>query len=375
MELIEISSPKHQLFARAMKLYTEAFPPVERREYSDHLIALNSKDFHMCAICHEQNFAGIVFYWEWPEYIYLEHLAIAQDMRCKGLGGMVIKTLEQKNKTIVLEMEPPENNEIEKKNRLIFYENRGFKYNNMKHIKLQYRTGDENCASHVVLSYPKKLNDASYKRFYKFLRTFVTCNKREKKLVIRKLKLTDDLLRASELIYNTDENIFSYLFDNFHEGRDILRDMMLLKTIYSCENITVAMLGKSIVGMVVAVKTPIKFNKKEYALPFENKDSALFNRFEKIFNDYFLHMESETDGIYISNLCVAEGYRGRGIAHRILSQLLNDQSTYILECCKNNEKAIKIFKSFGFDIDTEYVGPLDTQYYKMIKRPKTDLQK
>lgn len=116
-----IQSSEDKMFAPVTALYESSFIPVERREYADHLLALSDSNFFMTAVTENSVSVGLMFYWESPEFIYLEHLAIMPDVREKGYGGKAVEQLKMLGKTVILEIEPPENGITETKRRR-FYE-------------------------------------------------------------------------------------------------------------------------------------------------------------------------------------------------------------------------------------------------------------
>ena len=167
MELHRIQSSEDKMFAPVTALYESSFIPVERREYADHLLALSDSNFFMTAVTENSVSVGLMFYRESPEFIYLEHLAIMPDVREKGYGGKAVEQLKMLGKTVILEIEPPENGSTETKRRR-FYENHGFVYNPFNHLQLHYRANDPDCFL-KIMSYPSALDDNAYDKFRGFL--------------------------------------------------------------------------------------------------------------------------------------------------------------------------------------------------------------
>lgn len=110
----------------ARQIYETSFPEDERRNF-DLLKALDGKsDFDFFIITDKQaNAIGIISLWSFKEFIYIEHFAIQQNERGKGIGSSVLSSLANKySKPILLEVELPENDLA--KRRIAFYQRHGF---------------------------------------------------------------------------------------------------------------------------------------------------------------------------------------------------------------------------------------------------------
>ena len=121
-------------FASVCKLYTNSFPPDERRpiEQLRH-IALNQSRFSIVGIFVEQpplqpgnRFAGFISFWRFDDFIYVEHLATEPHLRGGGLGRELIEHLKAlaANLPVILEVEPPVNDIASR--RIAFYKRLGF---------------------------------------------------------------------------------------------------------------------------------------------------------------------------------------------------------------------------------------------------------
>lgn len=52
----------------------------------------------------EEKFVGIILYWEFKKYIYVEHFAICKEYRWKGYGTKNLELMKEMNKIIILEI-------------------------------------------------------------------------------------------------------------------------------------------------------------------------------------------------------------------------------------------------------------------------------
>lgn len=126
---------------KARTLYELAFPECERRPSTAWLRLMNDEPaFHAMAIATESTFAGILTYWEMPEFVYVEHFAIMPDVRGYGIGAHMMKRLQQRFSRIVLEAEPP-TDEMTRR-RIGFYRRLGWEMSEKPYIQPPYRLGE-----------------------------------------------------------------------------------------------------------------------------------------------------------------------------------------------------------------------------------------
>lgn len=111
-------------------IYEESFPQYERRRietqkkrhdnsYYKPMVILDGKE--------NDKVIGIFFYWDFEDFIFLEHFAINSEFRGEGLGSKMMKEFCKNNKMIILEIDPLETDIARR--RKIFYEKLGFVYN------------------------------------------------------------------------------------------------------------------------------------------------------------------------------------------------------------------------------------------------------
>ncbi len=168
MKLQRFISGEEPLFERAMALYEEGFPRVERRDLPDQMEKLKDKDFYCCAMTEESGeFVGILYFWESDSFVYLEHLCIDKGLRGKGFGSAALELLLKRGKTVILEIEPVLDDVTA--NRKRFYENNGFFYNSHSHFQPKYRKEDEDLAL-WIMSYGREISKEEYDEFNSFLK-------------------------------------------------------------------------------------------------------------------------------------------------------------------------------------------------------------
>lgn len=170
MRLERITDVSHPMFAQAMALYQESFPVHEQREVLSQERILKLPDYHFSLVYDETLWIGLVLYWEQSEYLYIEHLCINPAMRNKQYGQRVLTLLAEQSKTMILEIDPPEDAiAIRRKG---FYERCGFIVNAYSHTHPPYH---QHCAGHrlVVMTAPQAISAEMYDGFVCYLNNVV----------------------------------------------------------------------------------------------------------------------------------------------------------------------------------------------------------
>jgi hypothetical protein len=187
------------------------------------------------------------------------------------------------------------------------------------------------------------------------------------------MNCNDDVEGVAQLIYQTDPYIFPYLYDNdLHIAKKVIARMIFKDTIYNYKNITVALSGDKVEGIIISCKTPIVINYREMLNSFIESGIVVGERFARVYKEYYELLQDEPQGVYIANVCVAEHSRGKGIGKQMLCAFLNDKDTYHLETVKANVAALSLYKSVGFNIDCEYAGFTDVPCYRMTRHFKEE---
>ena len=90
MKLEHMTGPEHPLYAAAWALYEAAFPANERRDAEWQARALAQDAYHMCAAAEDGALCAIAFYWMHGGELFLEHLAVASELRGRGIGAALL---------------------------------------------------------------------------------------------------------------------------------------------------------------------------------------------------------------------------------------------------------------------------------------------
>lgn len=131
--------------AAAWQLYESAFPRCERRSAASHRAAVTHETvFHADELRLRDggDFAGILYYWQWPEYslCFVEHLAVQPELRGRGIGHAALELLRGTADCVLLEIEPVVDEQTAR--RLSFYRSAGFEPLPYEHVQLPYHVGD-----------------------------------------------------------------------------------------------------------------------------------------------------------------------------------------------------------------------------------------
>lgn len=122
MELKKLTKNDLEKF---FSLYEEDFPYLERRSREDFLSVLEESSHSANFIFDGKTLVGYICFWEFKNFIFIEHIATLNSLRGHGYGSKFLNEfIANAGKKIVLEVEPPEN-EIAIK-RIKFYERVGF---------------------------------------------------------------------------------------------------------------------------------------------------------------------------------------------------------------------------------------------------------
>lgn len=135
-----IRSASHRYLEALLPLYAEAFPPEERRTTSDLLRMLNQTDMFFSAILVDELVVGMVVYWKFEGFLYLEHLAVLPSRRREGIGESVLKELKKEGIPVLLEVEIPYDDASTQ--RVIFYHRSGFSALPVYYHQPPYRKGE-----------------------------------------------------------------------------------------------------------------------------------------------------------------------------------------------------------------------------------------
>ncbi len=140
IKLERIQTADHPYFALLFDLYRDSFPVEERRELSSLLTKFSEKSMCFSAIWCESELVGLLVYWVFGDFLYVEHLAIFPRKRGGGLGSNVLKILQEQGVPVLLEVEIP--HDEPSLQRVAFYNRSGFRALHVEYFQPPYLEGE-----------------------------------------------------------------------------------------------------------------------------------------------------------------------------------------------------------------------------------------
>lgn len=193
-----------------------------------------------------------------------------------------------------------------------------------------------------------------------------------------------DYDKISELIFQTDEKIYSNLFGNLENAKKVFPILFTSRfhnnSLFYKDNIYVTRIKNESHYNIVAIATFYKtapiwntsamiqaFNEAKVSFPPTFNDACQY--FEKAFS------MSIGNNCLISDLCVDSELRSRGYGSFIIKQLFKEAEkegkNLILIAYKDNKKALRFYNSLGFvsyseDKDSRGANSTNQEEYRML---------
>lgn len=142
------------------QIYTDSFPPDERREWLEMQYLINHPDFILNQVFNDQKLIGLIAIWNTLYFAFIEHFAICESMRGKGIGTQVLKKITQaKPNKVVVEVEEPTNESA--KRRIEFYLRLGFSVCEGIYYQPPYSV-NKNKIKMLLMSFPDKVSPLEF---------------------------------------------------------------------------------------------------------------------------------------------------------------------------------------------------------------------
>ncbi len=139
------------------KLLVESFPTDEYRKIEEQRKNVRSNEhFHMNIIYSATTPIGMISFWKFESFTYVEHFAILPSLRNCGYGAAAIKKLIEEERKIILEVEKP--TDETSKRRIAFYNRCGLTLCEKEYIQPAYRN-DSNEVPMYLMSCGVKLDE------------------------------------------------------------------------------------------------------------------------------------------------------------------------------------------------------------------------
>lgn len=165
MNQIRLKNTSDDYFQSAWALYEDAFPLAERRLLDAQSKAMKKDIYHFVVIIEEEQLIGILLWWEFDNYRFIEHFATTTKQRNKGFGKRTLeKIMDHNDKPILLEVELPDSTINQR--RIHFYERIGFKLNE-HYYEMPPLIEGQLPVQLLLMSYPGYLSTKDVEEFIK----------------------------------------------------------------------------------------------------------------------------------------------------------------------------------------------------------------
>ena len=188
-------------------------------------------------------------------------------------------------------------------------------------------------------------------------------------IYIRRANKNDKLEKIAQLLYQTDNYIYPYWFENLDNCKKELSPLLLeSKFFFNVNNLYVAIDKKNsdIVGVVCIVdcNTDLDYDYSDLKAKNERYCFTIVNYVEKLIEEV-----KKSDFAYISNVCIDEEYRGMHIGNYMLKHIIDiyKKKLYneiVLDVLVDNPGAIKLYKNLGFEKFTEIFRGFNSPRYE-----------
>lgn len=164
IEFVKMNKKDFDSFFSILK---KSFPTNERRDYLAQKSLLTKYNYNPLVFKIKDEILAIMATWEFEDFVFIEHLAVDDKLRGKGVGTHLIKNYLRKfKKKIFLEVEPP-GCEVSKK-RVKFYEKLNFHINNFYYLQ-QPLNPEDSPIELKIMSYSKKIGKEEFDKYKKVI--------------------------------------------------------------------------------------------------------------------------------------------------------------------------------------------------------------
>lgn len=150
-------------FSKIWLLYQKSFPVEEKRTLLNQKSVMGNEMYTVESIFYNNDFIGFIMWWQFPEFLYLEHFSVSETKRNKGFGELIMRKFQNLHlQAIVLEVDMPVSDMA--KRRISFYKRLGFYVNDIEYKQALYNDNIKDVEL-LLMSYPSYIDDDSYRFF------------------------------------------------------------------------------------------------------------------------------------------------------------------------------------------------------------------
>lgn len=163
-EFINMDEKDFDLFFHILK---NSFPENERRDYLSQKKLLANSNYKPLVFKESGEILAIMATWEFKDFVFIEHLAVDNKLRGKGIGTELIKNyLNKCKKKVFLEVEPP-SCDVSKK-RILFYEKLNFYLNDFYYLQQPLNPNDKPLELNIM-SYSNHISEKEFNEYKKVI--------------------------------------------------------------------------------------------------------------------------------------------------------------------------------------------------------------
>ena len=166
---------------------------------------------------------------------------------------------------------------------------------------------------------------------------------KENRLEIQPFYNLNQLDDLADLIIETDP----YIYPCFTKDKETLKKLLLVDGPLNYKNIIIAEHNGKLVGQITIFN-----NTNAYNIESKNKE------IQHVIDNYFNTFTAENyENGYIIALSVLPEYRRCGVGRALMNYVVNRNLADTLDCLADNERALNLYDSFGFEkVGEEYIG-------------------
>jgi len=162
-------------FDEVFSIMEESFPKNEYRSYAKQKELLAVPEYELYGKRMNGKIAGFLAVWDLREVIFIEHFAVKNELRGRGLGKEMLNVLfTEKKGPFCLEVELPENETARR--RIAFYERMGLHFYDYPYTQPSMDLGRDPIPLRIMTDSPtlseeqfQKLRDLLYRKVYRVI--------------------------------------------------------------------------------------------------------------------------------------------------------------------------------------------------------------
>ncbi|MFO1471443.1 MAG: N-acetyltransferase [Turneriella sp.] len=187
------------------------------------------------------------------------------------------------------------------------------------------------------------------------------------------MRFATDLDAVANLIYDTDEYLFPFIFGPRWYGLPVLKRLIALdNNSFSHRFIECLVEGDEVQAILIGYDHRTIDETAEEA-DYQIALSA-FDRLLLVPKFWILQPilgKEEVTGVYIQNLCVAAAHRGKGLGSRLIRHFIETHPVDVwLDVELSNDAALRFYERLGFQIVSRkdvFIKGLGN--YRLVRRP------